>query len=97
MNYISDFLKYIELEKNDSNYTSINYESDIREFLEYCSNNNISFKTISYKEARKYINYLYEHDKLKATSISRKISAIRTFYRFLEKEGIENYSFSLLK
>ena len=97
MKYLEDFLKYIDFEKNDSEYTTINYESDIKEYLEFCSNNKIDYKNISYKQARNYINYLYEERCDKASTISRKISALRTFYRYLESKDIENYSFSLLK
>ena len=94
---LDEFLKYIELEKNDSDYTSLNYELDIKEYLEYCEENNINYEKISYKQARNYINHLYEDKKLKASSISRKISALRSYYRFLERYHIENYAFSLLK
>lgn len=97
MKYLDEFIDYVYLEKNDSEYTKENYRLDIEEYLEYCSNNKIDFKIITYKQARKYINYLYDSKKLKPSSISRKISAIRSFYRFLENNGIENYSFSLLK
>ena len=97
MNHLKDFLKYIDIEKNDSLYTTINYESDIVEYLEYCKEKNINYETISYKQARNYINYLYDEKDDKASTISRKISALRTFYRYLENNDIENYSFSLLK
>lgn len=92
------FVKYLETEKNYSSYTSVNYELDIAYFLLYCMNNQISFLTITYKQARDYLNYLYSEKNEKATSISRKISSIRKFYRFLENDrNIENYSFQLLK
>lgn len=97
MKYLDEFLKYIDLEKNDSKYTTINYKLDIEEYLNYCKDKNIDFENISYKQARNYINYLYDEKSDKASTTSRKISALRTFYRYLESVGIENYSFSLLK
>lgn len=97
MKYLEDFLKYIDLEKNDSKYTTLNYKLDIEEYLEYCKEKNVNFETISYKQARNYINYLYDEKEDKASTISRKISALRTYYRYLESLNIENYSFSLLK
>lgn len=97
MNYLNDFLKYIEVERNDSEYTKDNYELDIKEFFEYCSNNKLDFTKVTYKQARNYINYLYDNKKDKSTSISRKISALRSFYKYLESKNIENYSFFLLK
>ena len=97
MKYLEDFIKYIELEKNDSEYTAINYEEDIKYYLEYCDENKIDYLKITYKEARNYVNYLYSEKDNKATSVSRKISAIRSFYRYIANQGIENYSFHLLK
>ena len=97
MKYLEDFIKYIELEKNDSEYTSINYREDIESFLEYCKNNKIDYLKITYKQARNYINFLYEEKENKSTSISRKISALRSYYRYIANNGIENYSFQLLK
>ena len=97
MKYLEDFIKYIELEKNDSEYTSLNYKEDIEHFLTYCDENKIDYLKITYKQARSYINYLYDEKENKATSISRKISALRSFYRFISGDGIENYSFQLLK
>ena len=97
MKYLEDFIKYIEIEKNDSLYTSINYKEDIESFLDYCKKNNIDYLKITYKQARNYINFLYEEKDNKATSISRKISALRSYYRYIANNGIENYSFQLLK
>ena len=97
MKHLENFLKYIDLEKKDSKYTTLNYRLDIEEYLGYCKDKSINFETISYKQARNYINYLYDQKNDKASTISRKISALRTFYRYLESVGIENYSFSLLK
>lgn len=97
MKYLEDFLKYIELEKNDSEYTSINYKEDIIHYLDYCKSNNIDYLKITYKQARGYINYLYDEKDNKSTSISRKISALRSYYRYIANNGVENYSFQLLK
>ena len=97
MKYLDDFIKYIDIEKNDSEYTSINYREDIINYLEYCKEKGIDYLHITYKQARNYINYLYEEKENKATSISRKISSIRSFYKYISLDGIENYSFHLLK
>ena len=94
---LDDFIRYLDLEKNDSKYTELNYKLDIEEFLKYCSDNNIDFRNITYKQARFYVNSLYDLRKDKATTVSRKISCIRSFYKFLTNENIENYSFYLLK
>jgi len=95
--YLASFIKYLEFEKNDSKYTIKNYELDIKSFMEYCFEKEISIFDISYKQARSYISYLYEEKHEKPATVSRKISAIRSFYRYLANNDHENYSFDLLK
>ena len=97
MNFIKEFVEYLELEKNDSKYTIQNYQLDLEAFLKYCENNHIDYLKISYIQARGYLNYLYNEKSAKASSVSRKISCLRSFYRFLANHNIENYSFHLLK
>lgn len=97
MREIEDFKKYLEVEKNYSSYTIKNYELDIIQYFEYCEIEKIDYKKITYLEARTYLNYLYSSKKEKATSVSRKISSIRSFYRYLENLDIDNQSFNLLK
>lgn len=97
MDFLVDFIKYLEIEKNYSEYTLRNYSLDIKQFMEYCVNNKIDYEKITYIEARAYSNYLYTLEKEKASSVSRKISSIRSFYRYLANHNIENESFSLLK
>lgn len=95
--YLKGFIDYLFIEKNDSKYTIKNYELDIIEFFKYCKENNILVLTINYKQARKYISHLYDQKRDKPATISRKISALRSFYRYLSNNGHENYSFDLLK
>lgn len=95
--YLKEFINYLLIEKNDSEYTINNYKLDIIEFLNYCNNHQIKFLNINYKEARKYISYLFDEKKDKTATISRKISALRSFYRYISNNGYENYSFDLLK
>lgn len=97
MNNIIKFIDYLKYEKNYSDYTIKNYQLDIEQFFKYCKDNNINYEKITYVQSRNYLNYLYNNENEKATSISRKISSIRSFYRFLANHNIENYSFHLLK
>lgn len=97
MEWLQKFLTYLEVEKNYSHYTICNYQLDLEEFFGYCSKQHIDFSMVTYVQARRYLNFLYYEKSDKATSISRKISSIRSFYRFLANHGQENYSFHLLK
>lgn len=97
MEWIQKFLTYLEVEKNYSHYTLQNYELDLEEFLKYCQMEHINFLKITYVEARRYLNFLYHEKKDQSTTISRKISSIRSFYRFMMNHNRENYAFHLLK
>lgn len=97
MKNLEEFLRYLEVEKNYSTYTINNYKLDIEQFLIYCDDNEIKYSNITYPEARTYLNYLYNTKGEKASSVSRKISSIRTFYRYLANHNIESYSFHLLR
>ena len=57
-------------------------------FLEYLNNNNIkNYNLVDYKLIRDYISYLYGLDYNNKT-ISRNISTLKSFFKFLKKNGI---------
>ncbi len=86
---IVNFEKYLNIERNYSNYTIKNYLIDITEFITYCNNFNKNYLNIKYTDIKSYLTHLYEK-KYKSTTISRKISALRTFYAFLYDKNIVN-------
>lgn len=95
---LTAFLTYLEVQKNYSIYTRNNYQRDIEDFLTFCNDRRISYLEITYPDAQSYLVYLYEEKKNQASSVSRKISAIRRFYQYLSNQNItQNSSFSLLK
>lgn len=86
--YILNFLDEEKLEKNYSQLTIDGYYRDLSIFLEYLNENNISsYNDVDYKDIRLYIKYLYD---LKYTNktISRHISSLRSFFKYLKKERI---------
>lgn len=84
---IVNFEKYLNIERNYSNYTIKNYLIDITEFITYCNNFNKNYLNVKYTDIKSYLTHLYEK-KYKSTTISRKISALRTFYAFLYDKNI---------
>lgn len=84
------FKKYLQHERGYSQHTIINYDIDLRDFTTFCEMEGItSIKDFSYKSARKYLSFLF-HKNLSKKSIARKISAMRSFFRFLVNEGHVN-------
>lgn len=80
------FILYIQLEKNFSLHTVREYRTDIEDFLSFLRIEGVtSLEEVEYIHARLYVTKLYEEKKAR-TTISRKISSIRSFFRFLNKE-----------
>lgn len=85
--YIVEFHGYLEIEKNASPHTIKNYLKDIDNFLVYIHAKGInSFKDVNYIDVRGYLAILNEKNYSRRT-ISRKLSSLRTFYRFLIREN----------
>jgi integrase/recombinase XerC len=86
MNLIDSFLEYLLLEKKYSSHTIKAYESDLISLQDFCRLNfdqeNISH--INYSQIRSWIVLLVDH-KLSNRSINRKISSLKSFYKYLQK------------
>jgi integrase/recombinase XerC len=81
------YTNHILIEKNLSKNTIQAYSKDIEEFLNHCGKYNICLNKIQLIDVRKYLASLYNRG-LQKRSISRKLSALRSFFCFLKREGI---------
>ncbi len=78
---------YLKAERNVSKYTVRNYTHDLMDFFQYLKEKRInSLKEVDKRDYRDYLSHLMEQGIAKA-SIARKQSAIRSFYRYLEREN----------
>ena len=77
---VSEFLNYIR-NKNYSLNTIISYINDLYYFYEFVK---MDFDKVKYDDIRDYLEYL-NLKKEKSTSVSRKISSLKSFYKFLYK------------
>ena len=84
---LDKFIKYLEINRNYSLYTIKNYELDINDFINFCNNKNIKIDKVKYNDIKEYLLILYNKN-YKATTISRKISSLRTFYDYLYDNNI---------
>ncbi len=81
-------MKYLEVERNASPYTVRNYTTDLLGFFQFLKAKGIdSLKEVDRHTLRDYLSHLMEKGFVKA-SIARKLSAIRSFYRYLQREEI---------
>lgn len=96
--YIQEFMEYIRIQKNYSNYTETNYLIDLEEYEKYINQTKINYLNITYKEINEYIKYLKEVKNLETTSINRHLSSLRSFYNYLvNKNKLKNNPFKLIK
>ena len=95
--HLNEYLEYLKYQKGYSNYTIENYTNDILEFFEYLKKEKLNYLKIEYSDTRFYLMYLKDVCKNNNTSIDRKLSSLRGFYKYLSKnEYIENNVFMLL-
>ena len=83
---INHFLDYLLLEKKYSLHTVTAYRNDLKSFKAFCINefgdNNIAF--VNYSQIRSWIVSLVDSN-ISNRTINRKISSLKTFYKFLQK------------
>lgn len=85
---ITDFIEYLALEKKASENTREAYRRDISAFEVFLHKRDVSsLKEASNADVAAYMMDLKNEGKSKATT-NRKLSSIRTYYRFLMKNGI---------
>ena len=94
---INEYLDYLKYEKNYSSYTVINYNNDIEEYFLYLDRESINFLDVEYSDLRFYLMYLKDEKQDNNSSIDRKLSALRGFYKFLANNGtIKSNPFKLV-
>ena len=80
---IQRFLDYLKFERNRSNLTVKNYGDDLRAFETFCKDQNepISWEAVDADVIRNWMEHMMDKGN-NATSINRRLSALRSFYRF---------------
>lgn len=94
---ISMFTRYLRIEKNASPHTVKQYVADIREFVAFMEQHQITaFAAVSYLHGRSFLAHLAKKG-LSRRSIARKLSSLRSLCRFLLREGqLEQNPFQLV-
>ncbi len=84
---LATYLRALKARKNLSSYTLRNYDNDIRQFYDYLDEQKQGLRTVDRLLVREYLSYLVASGLANA-SVSRKVSTLRTFYRYLRNEEI---------
>lgn len=82
------FLKYLRYEKNYSSYTALFYQRDLEQFEAFRSScrNDADVMPVESDDVRNWIISLSEQG-MSPRTIGRKISALRSYYRFMNSRG----------
>lgn len=83
---IDSFLEYLALEKNYSNHTILAYRNDLTSFKDFCVSefDQEDVQNVVYPQIRSWIVHLVNLGTTN-NSINRKVSSLKTFYKFLQK------------
>lgn len=86
VNKCKGFTAFLQIEKNASPYTIKYYNEDLESFFFFLQREGItSLQDVDARIVRTYLTELYDN-LLSRKSVSRKISSIRSFYKYLERE-----------
>ena len=83
---LEKYLIYLKDNRNYSDNTIINYEEDIIEYLEYLKKECLLLYDFKYSDVMFLLEY-YHSKKLGNTTIRRKISSLKGFYKYLCRNG----------
>lgn len=85
---LQPFLEYLNFQKRYSPHTILSYQTDLIDFLQFIDvQYNVSVQGISNAMVRSWLAKLKEN-KLASKSVNRKISALKTFFKYQLKLGI---------
>lgn len=85
---LDKFISYLQFEKRYSEHTVIAYKNDLSQFITFAELQEISgFSNLSSAFIRSWIVELIENGCANK-SVNRKLASLRTFYKWLRKEGL---------
>ncbi len=85
--FIERFIRYVRYEKRFSPHTIKAYETDLLQFQTFLTTYETTLAEATHTLVRSWVMECMEADT-GAKSINRKISSLRSFYKFLQREGL---------
>jgi integrase/recombinase XerC len=82
--FIEKFMNYLKVEKNAAAHTITNYATDLKAFAAFLGDKDIG--SIDHLTLRRFLAEMRSKNYAKRT-MARKLAALRTFFRFLYREG----------
>ncbi|MEI8321095.1 MAG: site-specific tyrosine recombinase XerD [Alphaproteobacteria bacterium] len=87
ISHMESFLEMLSVERGASPNTLESYGRDLKDCSAFLKAKNLSLETIQTQDLRDYLSHLYDNS-LKASSVARRLSSLRQFFRFLISEQI---------
>ena len=85
--FLERFINYLQYEKRFSIHTVSNYQADLAQFSEFLEINEISFEEVRHSHIRTWMMEMMDKG-LDPKSVNRKLSALRTYFKFLQRESL---------
>lgn len=83
--FVTRFEAYLLAEKRVSRNTFAAYSQDINQFIDYLHNKKLGLKELTQKRMRLYLGYLKNKMSMSSSSMTRKISSLKVFFSFLNR------------
>lgn len=89
MTHLESFVKYLEIERNASSHTIAAYSRDIAEFCRNVMDDSDfdAWQSVDSGHGKRFLMTLHER-KCSKTSMQRKLSSLKSFFRFLIRQGV---------
>jgi len=86
--YLDKFITHLKVERNFSPHTLVSYQGDLKSFINFLKRDRIdSVNKVDRLQVRKFLAHLAGRN-LKKSTIARKLSSIRSFFKYLTREKI---------
>jgi integrase/recombinase XerC len=87
--YLERFISFLKFEKHYSVHTVKAYEKDIATYLAFWEGQGIAFNLLTHRNVRSYLANLMDN-QLTPVSVNRVLSSLRSYYKFLQREGLHD-------
>lgn len=87
--WTDSFLEYLKSERNDSSLTVEAYTKDLAEFQNFLEEQDPDSRwgAVEAADVREWVIYMLDEQRMSSSSVNRKLSALRTFYKYLRRMG----------
>ena len=90
--YMQEFLNWLRNEKTCSEHTITAYRRDLEQFGTFLEEEHMELDHVTYRELRYYMASIQRNQELKKSTLSRKTAALKSFFKFLHRDGLISHN-----